>query len=94
MAGLTQAVRVQAYAIHHKYVVPPYTTDIAGDVSPTEGLYAEVLRIRARRGAAEPRAGDGGGATNLAALLSTLRVGFQTLAIEKRATEVWNVLRP
>ena len=94
LAALAQAVRVQAYAIHHKYVVPPYTTDIAVMFLPTEGLYAEVLRIP---GLAEELQNHArvmvAGPTTLAALLSSLRVGFQTLAIEKRATEVWNVLR-
>jgi DNA recombination protein RmuC len=94
LAALAQAVRVQAYAIHQKYVAPPYTTDIAVMFLPTEGLYAEVLRIPGLAAELQNHARVMvAGPTTLAALLSSLRVGFQTLAIEKRATEVWNVLR-
>lgn len=94
VAALAQAVRLQACAIREKYVAPPFTTDIAVMFLPTEGLYAEVLRIPGL--AAELQNHSRvmvAGPTTLAALLSSLRVGFQTLAIEKRATEVWNVLR-
>ena len=94
LVALTQAVRVQAYAIHQKYVAPPYTTDIAVMFLPTEGLYAEVLRIPGLAAELQNHARVlVAGPTTLAALLSSLRVGFQTLAIEQRATEVWNVLR-
>jgi DNA recombination protein RmuC len=94
VAALAQAVRVQAYAIHEKYVAPPYTTDIAVMFLPTEGLYAEVLRIPGLAAELQNHARVMvAGPTTLAALLSSLRVGFQTLAIEKRATEVWTVLR-
>jgi DNA recombination protein RmuC len=94
VAALAQAVRVQAYAIQEKYVTPPHTTDIAVMFLPTEGLYAEVLRIPGLAAELQNRARVMvAGPTTLAALLSSLRVGFQTLAIEERATEVWNVLR-
>jgi DNA recombination protein RmuC len=94
LSALAQAVRVQAYAIHEKYVAPPYTTDIAVMFLPTEGLYAEVLRIPGLAAELQNLARVMmAGPTTLAALLSSLRVGFQTLAIEERATEVWNVLR-
>jgi DNA recombination protein RmuC len=94
VAALAQAVRVQAHAIREKYVAPPYTTDIAVMFLPTEGLYAEVLRIPGLAAELQNHARVlVAGPTTLAALLSSLRVGFQTLAIEKRATEVWNVLR-
>jgi DNA recombination protein RmuC len=94
VAGLAQAIRVQAYAIREKYVAPPYTTDIAVMFLPTEGLYAEVLRIPGLATELQNHARVlVAGPTTLAALLTSFRVGFQTLAIEERATEVWNVLR-
>jgi DNA recombination protein RmuC len=94
LTALAQAVRVQACAIQQKYVAPPYTTDIAVMFLPTEGLYAEVLRIPGLAAELQNHARVMvAGPTTLAALLNSLRVGFQTLAIEKRATEVWNVLR-
>ncbi|MDP8246214.1 MAG: DNA recombination protein RmuC [Candidatus Hinthialibacter antarcticus] len=91
--GLAKAVRVAAKDIHDKYVNPPYTTDFGIMFLATEGLYAEILRQpdvvadlqnRYRVVIAGP--------TTLAALLSSLRMGFQTLAIEQQAVEVWRVL--
>jgi DNA recombination protein RmuC len=90
---LVRTVRVCARSIADKYVAPPATTDFAVLFLPTEGLYAEVLR---QPGLVE-QLQDGyrvvvAGPTTLAALLSSLRMGFRTLAIEQRAGEVWNVL--
>lgn len=91
--ALTRAVRAAAKDIHDKYVNPPSTTDFAILFLATEGLYAEVLR--------QPSLVDElldryrvvvAGPTTLAAVLSSLRMGFQTLAIEQRASEVWKVL--
>lgn len=91
---LGRNIRGRAQEIQDKYLSPPSTTDFAILFLPTEGLYAEVLRIpnlatdlqqKCRIMVAGP--------TNLAALLSSLRIGFQTLAIERRASEVWGVLR-
>ena len=74
-------------------MAPPHTTDFAVLFLPTEGLYAEVLR---QPGFAEALQQDCrvvvAGPTNLAALLNSLRMGFRTLAIEQRASEVWQVL--
>jgi DNA recombination protein RmuC len=89
-------VRLKACArdIHDKYLAPPRTTDFAILFLPTEGLYAEVLR---RPGLFEALARDYSvtlaGPTTLAALLNSLRMGFSTLAIQKRSSEVWSVLR-
>jgi DNA recombination protein RmuC len=91
--ALLRAVRIAAKDIYDKYVNPPATTDFGIMFLATEGLYAEVVRQpdfleelqnRYRVVVAGP--------TTLAAILTSLRVGFQTLAIEQRATEVWKVL--
>jgi DNA recombination protein RmuC len=82
-----------AREIHDKYINPPRTTDFAIMFVPTEGLYAEILRI--------PGLFDSlqrsfhvtvVGPTNLVAFLSSLQMGFRTLAVEKRSSEVWELL--
>lgn len=89
------AVRLKAEAksIHDKYIEPPHTTDFAILYLPTEGLYAEALRSP---GLAETLQRDFrvsfAGPTTLAAMLNSLQMGFRTLAIEKRSSEVWSVL--
>ena len=92
-ADLGRAVRKCAQDIHDKYLDPPHTTDFAILFLPTEGLFAEVLR---QGGLAEELQQKFrivvAGPTTLAATLSSLRLGFRTLAIEKRASEVWQVL--
>lgn len=92
-AALGRAVRAAAATIRDKYLNPPRTTDFAVMFLPTEGLYAEVLR---QPGLAEELQRDlrvmVAGPTTLAALLTSLRVGFRTLAIEERASEAWRVL--
>ena len=91
--ALERAVRLNAQDIRRKYVAPPHTTDFAILFVPTEGLYAELLR---RAGFVESLQQEHrvviAGPTTLAALLSSLRLGFRTLAIEQRASEVWKVL--
>jgi len=86
-------VKAEARKIREKYLHPPNTTDFGIMFLPTEGLFAEVLR---RPGLAESIQRDFrvviSGPTTLAALLSSLQMGFRTLAIEKRSSEVWNVL--
>ncbi|MBM3308419.1 MAG: DNA recombination protein RmuC [Candidatus Eisenbacteria bacterium] len=92
-AALSRAVRASAKDIQEKYLDPPNTTDFAIMFLPTEGLYAEVLR--------EPGLFESlmhtcrvvaAGPTTLAAILSSLRMGFRTLAIERRSSEVWQIL--
>ena len=90
---LERAVRGEAKTICDKYVSPPLTTDFAVLFLPTEGLYAEVMR---RPGLADDlqrtlRVSIAGPST-LAAILSSLQMGFRTLALEKRSSEVWQVL--
>ncbi len=91
--SLARAVRVAARDIHDKYVNPPFTTDFAIMFLATEGLYAEVLRQPALVEELQQRFRVViAGPTTLVAILSSLRMGFQTLAIEQRASEVWRVL--
>ncbi len=92
-ADLSRAIRKCAQDIRDKYLDPPGTTDFAILFVPTEGLFAEVLRYP---GLSEDLQHTYRvvvcGPTTLAATLSSLRMGFRTLAIEKRASEVWQVL--
>lgn len=91
--ALDQRLREEAKKIRDKYIEPPYTTDFAILYLPTEGLYAEVLR---RPGLAESLQRDMriciAGPTTLSAMLNSLQMGFRTLAIERRSSEVWAVL--
>lgn len=92
-AALIQSIQNSAKDITAKYIDPPQTTDFAIMFLPTEGLYAEVLR---QPGLVEKLQQQYrvlvAGPTILAALLNSLRVGFRTLAIEKRSSEVWKIL--
>ena len=91
--ALSRTVRVAAKDIHDKYVNPPGTTDFAIMFLATEGLYAEVLRQPAFVEDLQTRYRVVvAGPTTLAAILSSLRLGFQTMAIEQRSAEVWRVL--
>jgi DNA recombination protein RmuC len=91
--ALEQRIRLEARSIAEKYVEPPYTTDFAILFLPSEGLYAEVLR---RPGLMESLQRDHrvtlAGPTTMLAMLSSLQMGFRTLALEKRSSEVWQVL--
>ena len=91
--ALSRAVESAAADIRDKYLAPPHTTDFGILFLPTEGLYAEVVRApdlldrlqqRHRVVAAGP--------TTLSAILNSLQMGFRTLAIERRSSEVWTVL--
>ena len=91
--SLARTVRTAAKDIYDKYISPPNTTDFAIMFLATEGLYAEVLRQPAFIEDLQHRFRVVvAGPTTLAAILSSLRLGFQTLAIEQRAVEVWRVL--
>ncbi|MBQ6960189.1 MAG: DNA recombination protein RmuC [Clostridia bacterium] len=92
-AALQNALRVEAKRIAGKYIVPPYTTDFAVMFLPIEGLYAEALRVRGlTEELQEKHRIVVAGPTTLNALLTSLQVGFRTLAIEKRSGEVWQLL--
>lgn len=91
--ALEVRMREEAKRIRTKYVAPPHTTDFAVLFLPTEGLYAEVLR---RPGLFESLQREQrvmvAGPTTLSALLNSLQMGFRTLAIAKRSSEVWKLL--
>ena len=91
--ALEARIRLEAKTIADKYLAPPATTDFGLLYLPFEGLYAEVLR---RPGLFEALQRDFRvtlcGPTTLSALLNSLQMGFRTLAIEKRSSEVWQVL--
>ncbi len=91
--ALELRIKSCARDIHDKYVNPPMTTDFAFLFLPTEGLYAEVIR---RAGLTELLQREYkvvvAGPTTLSALLNSLQMGFRTLAIQKRSSEVWQVL--
>lgn len=89
---LERRVRSFARDIHDKYIAPPDTTDFGVMFLPIEGLYAEIVR----RGVSERIQREFkivvAGPTTMAALLNSLQMGFRTLAIQKRSSEVWQVL--
>jgi DNA recombination protein RmuC len=92
-AALARAVELQARLIASRYVAPPHTTDFAIMFLPTEGLYAEVLRRPGLADKLQALRVNVAGPNTLAALLNSLQMGFRTLAIEQRSSEVWQVLR-
>ena len=89
---LRARVREFAKDIRSKYIAPPDTTDFAIMFLPTEGLYAELVRM----GMVESLQGEFrvniAGPTTLGALLNSLQMGFRTLAIQQRSSEVWGIL--
>jgi DNA recombination protein RmuC len=91
--ALERAVMAQAKAMADKYIQPPHTTDFAYIYLPTEGLFAELVR---REGfTAELRARhkvEVAGPSTLTAMLNALRVGFRSLQIQKKSSEVWTEL--
>jgi DNA recombination protein RmuC len=91
--ALEARVRLEARSVADKYLAPPATTDFALLYLPFEGLYAEVLR---RPGLFEQLQRDFRvtvcGPTTLTAVLNSLQMGFRTLAIERRSSEVWKVV--
>ena len=92
--SLTVKLRAFAKDIHDKYIVPPKTTDFALMFLPTEGLYAEVVQNAALFEELRDKYKiTAVGATTLSAFLSSLQMGFKTLAIEQRSQEVWDTLR-
>jgi len=91
--AIEQRLRVEARTIAEKYLAPPHTADFAILFLPTEGLYAEALR---RPGLFEALQREHrvmlAGPTTLLATLNSLQMGFRTLALEQRSSEVWQVL--
>jgi DNA recombination protein RmuC len=91
--SLTVRIKTEARNIKEKYLDPPYTTDFGILFLPTESLYAEVLR---QPGLLDQVQRESRmiitGPTTLAAILNSLQIGFRTLTIEKRSSEVWTLL--
>ncbi len=91
--ALENRIKGEAKSINEKYIDPPNTTDVALLFLPVEGLFAEVLR---RPGLFEKIQNENKviitGPTTLTAILNSLQMGFRTLAIEKRSSEVWSLL--
>jgi len=91
-SALRTTMRAEAKDIHSKYVAPPDTTDFGIMFLPFEGLYAEAVNM----GMVEELQRDYkvtiAGPTTMAALLNSLQMGFNTLAIEKKSSEVWKIL--
>ncbi|GAB3746428.1 DNA recombination protein RmuC [Lysobacter olei] len=92
-SAMERRLRDEAKKIREKYLAPPHTTDFALLFLPTEGLYAEALR---RPGLFDTLQREQRvtlvGPTTLLALLNSLQMGFRTLAIEQRSSEVWQLL--
>jgi DNA recombination protein RmuC len=91
--AIEQRFKLEARSIREKYIAEPHTTDFAILFVPTEGLYAEVLR---RPGLSDALQREHkvviAGPTTLLAILNSLRMGFRTLALERRSAEVWQTL--
>ena len=89
---IEEASKALVVAIHDKYICPPYTTNFAVMFLPFEGLYAEVVKL----GLVEELQRNYGvsiaGPTTMSALLNSLYMGFRTLAVQKRGSEVWKIL--
>ena len=90
--ALVVAIKKCAKDIHDKYICPPYTTNFAVMFLPFEGLYAEVVKL----GLVEELQRNYGvsiaGPSTMSALLNSLYMGFRTLAVQKRSSEVWKIL--
>lgn len=92
-SALQTALKIEARRIASKYIAPPHTTDFAIMFLPIEGLYAEALRARGLTEELQEKLRVVvAGPTTLNALLTSLQVGFRTLAIEQRTDEVWQLL--
>ena len=90
--NLVTVVRQEAKDIREKYIAPPETTDFGIMFLPSEGLYAEVVRLGMVEVLQHEYRVTIAGPTTMAALLNSLQMGFRTLAIEKRTSEVWETL--
>lgn len=91
--NLEMAIKSMAKEISDKYIDPPFTTDFAIMFLPFEGIYAEVVRKAALLEEIQQKYKVLiTGPTTFAAILNSLQMGFRTLAIEKRSSEVWNIL--
>lgn len=89
---LRNTILSEAKSIHDKYIVPPHTTDFAIMFLPFEGLYVEVINMGMLEELQNKYAINVAGPSTMAAMLNSFRMGFRTLAIQKRSGEVWKLL--
>ena len=92
-AALTTRLKQEAKDVSGKYIAPPATTDFAIIFLPFEGLYAEAVNRGMVEELQKRYKVNLAGPSTMAALLNSLQMGFRTLAIEKRSSEVWEILR-
>ena len=92
-AALTTRLKQEAKDVSTKYIAPPATTDFAIIFLPFEGLYAEAVNRGMVEELQKRYKVNLAGPSTMAALLNSLQMGFRTLAIEKRSSEVWEILR-
>ncbi|MBR1393562.1 MAG: DNA recombination protein RmuC [Ruminococcus sp.] len=90
--ALVTEIKLCAKDISTKYICPPYSTNFAIMFLPFEGLYAEVVNSGLVDELQRTFSVNVAGPSTMAALLNSLQMGFRTLALQKRSTEVWNVL--
>lgn len=90
--ALETTIKQEARSIHDKYIIPPHTTDFAVMFLPFEGLYAEVVNMGLIDELQQKYRINVAGPSTMAAMLSSFRMGFRTLAIQKRSGEVWKTL--
>lgn len=90
--ALVATIKSEAKDIYTKYVSPPETTDFAIMFLPFEGLYSEAVNLGLVEALQREYKVNIAGPSTMAALLNSLQMGFKTLAVQKRSTEVWNVL--
>ncbi|MGN1415789.1 MAG: DNA recombination protein RmuC [Oscillospiraceae bacterium] len=89
---LEREIRRCGKSIHDKYICPPYTTDFAIMFLPFEGLYAEVVNMGLVEVLQREFKINIAGPSTMAAMLNSLQMGFKTLAIQKKSSEVWKIL--
>lgn len=90
--ALFRTIKLEAKDIHDKYIAPPYTTDFSIMFLPFEGLYSEVVNQGLIETLQREYKVNIAGPSTMAALLNSLQMGFKTLAVQKRSSEVWKLL--
>lgn len=90
---LETEIKSFAKSISQKYIIPPYTTDFAVMFLPFEGLYSEVINLGLVEQLQRDYRINVAGPSTMAAMLNSLQMGFRTLAIQKKSSEVWTILR-
>lgn len=90
--ALSRTIKLEAKDIHDKYIAPPYTTDFSIMFLPFEGLYSEVVNQGLIEILQREYKVNIAGPSTMAALLNSLQMGFKTLAVQKRSSEVWKLL--